>query len=82
MGDGTATAEDFMQAQPDCECKPAAGKTQCDAIYGGKWTTAEDGTDCPKAEEEGDGDMDGDSGASHLVAGAMDLATALLIRSP
>ena len=78
MGDGTATAEDFMQAQPDCECKPAEGKTQRDAIYGGKWTTAEDGTDCPKAEEEDDG-KDGDSGASHLVAGAMVLATALLI---
>ena len=79
MGDGTASPEDFMQAQPDCECKPAAGKNQCDAIYGGMWTTAEDGTDCPKAEEESKGGEELEGGASHLVAGAMVLATALLI---
>ena len=83
MGEGTATAADFQQsAQPECTCAPAEGKNQCDAIYGGMWTTDADGADCPKAEEqtEGDGDMDGEgSGASHLVAGAMVLAATLLI---
>ena len=63
MGDGTATAADFKQsAQPDCTCSPADGKTQCDAIYGGMWTTAEDGTECPTAGagEGGEGEEGGE----------------------